>query len=230
MVAKGSSVVLVVGGGPGSSAWLCDMLAAHGFTSRRASLELAVLWAKTPPPPAAAILDLAALPPDEEDGLVILDRLRAAVDSLPVLVLSALGLADERVRIHRAGATAILTKPVEPTELVLQLHELLAPYSSAPLRCGDLTLDPASGQAQRAGRWLDLTPRECALLELLLRHRGQVVSRKVLLEKVWNYRFDPHSSLVDIHVSRLRRKIDDCFPQPLLHTRHGMGYKLSEIP
>lgn len=230
MAANGSIAVLVIDSGPDSSRWLCDMLLADGFEPRRASPELAARRAGEPPLPAAVILDLVTPRSEGRDALAVLERLRTEVGPLPVLVLSAVGLADERVRIRRAGAAAILTKPVAQAELTVQLRELVAPWSVAPLRCGDLTLDPASGRVERAGRRLDLTPRERALLELLLRHCGEVVTRTVLLEKVWNYRFDPHTSLVDTHVSRLRRKIDDGFPRPLLHTRRRVGYKLSENP
>ncbi len=168
------------------------------------------------------------------DGLSVLRALRAAGIETPVLILSALGHADERVRGLRAGAQDYLTKPFSFDELQLRLQGMLrvAPGGRevTTLSCGDLVMDLLSRKVSRGGRPIELLPREFKLLEELLRSKDRVVTRTMLLERVWDYRFDPHTSLIDTHVSRLRRKIDDGFPVPLLHTLRGIGYRLSAEP
>lgn len=168
------------------------------------------------------------------DGLSVLRALRAASIETPVLILSALGHADERVRGLRAGAQDYLTKPFSFDELQLRLQGMLRAASGArevtTLACGDLVMDLLARKVSRGGRPIELLPREFKLLEELLRSKDRVVTRTMLLERVWDYRFDPHTSLIDTHVSRLRRKIDDGFPVPLLHTLRGIGYRLSAEP
>ena len=168
------------------------------------------------------------------DGLSVLRALRAAGIETPVLILSALGHADERVRGLRAGAQDYLTKPFSFDELQLRLQGMLRVASGArevtTLSCGDLVMDLLSRKVSRGGRPIELLPREFKLLEELLRSKDRVVTRTMLLERVWDYRFDPHTSLIDTHVSRLRRKIDEGFPVPLLHTLRGIGYRLSAEP
>jgi two-component system OmpR family response regulator len=168
------------------------------------------------------------------DGLSVLRALRAAGIATPVLILSALGHADERVRGLRAGAQDYLTKPFSFDELQLRLQGMLraAPGTRevTTLCCGDLVMDLLSRKVSRGGRPIELLPREFKLLEELLRSKDRVVTRTMLLERVWDYRFDPHTSLIDTHISRLRRKIDDGFPVPLLHTLRGIGYRLSAEP
>jgi len=168
------------------------------------------------------------------DGLSVLRALRAAGIETPVLILSALGHADERVRGLRAGAQDYLTKPFSFDELQLRLQGMLRVASGGrevtTLSCGDLVMDLLSRKVSRGGRPIELLPREFKLLEELLRSKDRVVTRTMLLERVWDYRFDPHTSLIDTHVSRLRRKIDDGFPVPLLHTLRGIGYRLSAEP
>ena len=219
--------VLVIDAGADAAEWVCQVLSSQGYAGVRVAPARALGLVTATPPPAAVIVDL--VPGTDDLGFQLIARLRAA-STVPILALSALGHADERVRMRRIGVAAILTKPFPGSELLMRLRALTDPAPPQMLCCGDLTMDPASGRVERAGRRLDLTPRERALLEMLLRHRGEVVTRTVLLETVWNYRFDPHASLVDTHVSRLRRKIDDGFPRPLLHTRRRVGYKLSENP
>jgi two-component system OmpR family response regulator len=167
-------------------------------------------------------------------GLSVLRALRAAGIETPVLILSALGHADERVRGLRAGAQDYLTKPFSFDELQLRLQGMLRVASGGrevtTLSCGDLVMDLLSRKVSRGGRPIELLPREFKLLEELLRSKDRVVTRTMLLERVWDYRFDPHTSLIDTHVSRLRRKIDDGFPVPLLHTLRGIGYRLSAEP
>jgi two-component system, OmpR family, response regulator len=165
------------------------------------------------------------------DGLSVLQALRAAGIDTPVLILSALGHADERVRGLRSGAQDYMTKPFSFDELQLRLQGLLQRRSGSKavttLSCGDLTMDLLTRRVTRGGRPIDLLPREFKLLEELLRSKDRVVTRTMLLERVWDYRFDPHTSLIDTHISRLRKKIDEGFETTLLHTLRGVGYRLS---
>lgn len=164
------------------------------------------------------------------DGLSIVRALRAAGDQTPVLVLSALGEVDHRVEGLRAGGDDYLVKPFAFSELHARLEALLRRSASeAPttrLQVADLELDLLARTVSRGGRSLDLQPREFRLLEYLMRHAGQVVTRTMLLEHVWDYHFDPQTNVIDVHVSRLRRKIDRDFETPLLHTVRGAGYVL----
>ncbi|MET0272156.1 MAG: response regulator transcription factor, partial [Phenylobacterium sp.] len=168
------------------------------------------------------------------DGLSVLKALRAADVHTPVLILSALGQLDERVRGLRAGGDDYLAKPYAFSELSARLAALLRRparrEADTELRCGDLVLDLLSRRVTRAGRRLELLPRELKLLEYLLRNKERVVTRTMLLEDLWDYRFDPHTGLIDTHISRLRRKVDDGFDRPLLHTVRGSGYRISEQP
>lgn len=164
------------------------------------------------------------------DGLSIVRALRAAGDQTPVLFLSALGEVDHRVEGLRAGGDDYLVKPFAFSELHARLEALLRRGASeAPvtrLQVADLELDLLARTVSRGGRSLDLQPREFRLLEYLMRHAGQVVTRTMLLEHVWDYHFDPQTNVIDVHVSRLRRKIDRDFETPLLHTVRGAGYVL----
>jgi two-component system OmpR family response regulator len=168
------------------------------------------------------------------DGLSVVKALRAAGVDTPVLILSALGQLDERVKGLRAGGDDYLTKPFAYSELSARVANLLRrpPRQAAQtvLRCADLEMDLLARRVRRAGKALDLLPREFKLLEHLLRNAGRVVTRTMLLEELWDYRFDPHTSLIDTHVSRLRKKIDEGFDKPLLHTVRGSGYRLSDQP
>ncbi|MCU0937380.1 MAG: response regulator transcription factor [Gammaproteobacteria bacterium] len=164
------------------------------------------------------------------DGLAIIRALRAAGDGTPVLVLSALGEVDHRVEGLRAGGDDYLVKPFAFSELHARIEALLRrSRTEAPatrLQVADLELDLLARTVTRAGRPIDLQPREFRLLEYLMRHAGQVVTRTMLLERVWDYHFDPQTNVIDVHVSRLRRKIDRDFYTPLLHTVRGAGYVL----
>ena len=168
------------------------------------------------------------------DGLSVIKALRAASISTPIIILSALSHLDERVKGLRAGGDDYLTKPFGYSELSARLENLMRRRPAAEvetkLACGDLVVDLLSRRVSRAGRALDLLPREFKLLEYLLRHKDRVVTRTMLLEQVWDYRFDPHTSVVDTHISRLRKKIDEGFASPLLHTLRGTGYRLSTEP
>jgi two-component system OmpR family response regulator len=166
------------------------------------------------------------------DGLTVIRTLRASSNTTPVLILSALGEVDDRVKGLKAGGDDYLVKPFAFSELLARLEALARRAKSsvdAPsttLRCGDLEMDLLRREVRRAGRPIDLQPREFQLLEFLLRHVGQVVTRTMLLEGVWDYHFDPQTNVIDVHISRLRSKIDKGFDRPLLHTVRGAGYRL----
>ncbi len=165
------------------------------------------------------------------DGLKVLEALRAASIETPVLILSALGQVDDRVTGLRAGGDDYLTKPFAFSELLARVESMTRRRGpSAPdttLTVGDLSLDRLSRKVTRAGRSVDLQPREFQLLEFLMRHAGQVVTRTMLLEGVWDYHFDPQTNVIDVHMSRLRQKVDKGFARPLIHTVRGAGYMLS---
>jgi two-component system OmpR family response regulator len=163
------------------------------------------------------------------DGLTIIEVLRKQGNRTPVLVLSALGSVDQRVEGLRAGGDDYLTKPFALSELLARLEALLrrgqvAPGPETRLRVADLELDLLSRTVMRAGRRIELTAREFQLLEFLLRRAGQVVTRTMLLEGVWDLHFDPQTNVIDVHMSRLRQAIDKGFDRPLLHTIRGAGY------
>ena len=164
------------------------------------------------------------------DGLSLVQALRAAKVTTPVLFLSALGQVDDRVKGLRAGGDDYLTKPFAFSELLARLEALsrrtAAPAVQTCLDVGDLHLDLLTRQVTRAGQAIDLQPREYRLLEYLMRHAGQVVTRTMLLEGVWDYHFDPQTNVIDVHISRLRQKIDKGFESPLLHTIRGAGYAI----
>jgi two-component system OmpR family response regulator len=163
------------------------------------------------------------------DGLTIIERLRSQGIRTPVLVLSALGAVDDRVRGLRAGGDDYLTKPFALIELTARLEALLRrPVESreTTLRVEALKLDLIERTARRGERDIELLPREFRLLEYLMRHEGQVVTRAMLLEEVWNYRFIPQTNLVDVHIGRLRRKIDGEAEAPMIHSVRGAGFML----
>jgi two-component system OmpR family response regulator len=160
------------------------------------------------------------------DGLTLIRTLRASKNTTPVLILSALGEVDDRVKGLKAGGDDYLVKPFAFSEL---LERRTKSGSDAPrtiLRAADLEMDLLRREVRRNGEAIDLQPREFQLLEFLLRHAGQVVTRTMLLEGVWDYHFDPQTNVIDVHISRLRSKIDRGFERPLLHTVRGVGYRL----
>ncbi len=164
------------------------------------------------------------------DGLKILQTMRASGDGTPVLILSALGDVDNRVKGLRAGGDDYLTKPFAFSELVARIEALGrrkgVVQETTELSLADLEMNLITRTVTRRGQAIDLTTREFALLEYLLRNAGRVVSRSMLLEAVWDYNFDPQTNIIDQHVSRLRSKIDKDFDPPLLQTVRGMGYAL----
>lgn len=168
------------------------------------------------------------------DGLELLKTLRAAVVDVPVIILSAIAQVDERVKGLRAGGDDYLTKPFHFSELHARADVVLkrkAPSAAQTvLKCAGLTLDVTTRRVTRDGRELQLLPREFKLLEYFVRHKEQVVTRSMLLEHVWEFSNEPHAGIIDTHVSRLRKKIDEGFNVPLLHTVRGVGYRLSTSP
>jgi two-component system OmpR family response regulator len=172
--------------------------------------------------------------PDEIDGLSILETLRGQGRRTPVLVLSALGATDERVRGLKAGCDDYLTKPFSLAELAARIEALVR--RSQPeeipheIRVADLSIDLIRRNVERAGRAISLQPREFRLLAYLMLNQGRTVTRTMLLESVWDYRFDPQTNLIDVHISRLRNKIDRDATVPLIHTVRGIGYSLAAQP
>lgn len=166
------------------------------------------------------------------DGLSVLKALRDEGKDTPALILSALGKVDDRVEGLRAGGDDYMVKPYAFAELLARVEALLRRARSSGsgsdtlLEFADLKIDLLSRTVTRAGQKIDLQPREFSLLECLMRHAGQVVTRTMLLEIVWEYFFDPKTNVVDVHISRLRQKIDKNFSPPLLHTVRGSGYAL----
>ncbi|MFN3398327.1 MAG: response regulator transcription factor, partial [Sulfurimicrobium sp.] len=165
------------------------------------------------------------------DGLSMLRTLRGEGLHVPALILSALGEVDERVEGLRAGGDDYLVKPYAFSELQARIEALLRraramPGAETTLEVADLKVDLLTRKVTRAGQEIVLKPREFRLLEYLMRHAGQVVTRTMLLENVWDYYFDPQTNVVDVHISRLRHQIDKYFPLPLLHTIRGEGYMM----
>ena len=164
------------------------------------------------------------------DGLSLVQHLRKTGNTTPVLFLSALGEVDDRVKGLRAGGDDYLAKPFAFAELLARVENLGRRRSQSAattqLKVADLELDLLSRKATRAGREIDLQPREFQLLETLMRHPGQVMTRTMLLEQVWNYHFDPQTNVIDVHISRLRQKIDRGFDPPLIQTVRGSGYSV----
>jgi two-component system OmpR family response regulator len=171
--------------------------------------------------------------PHEQDGLDIIKHTRQAGIQTPVLVLSALASLDDRVRGLRGGGDDYLTKPFALPELLARLEALIrratpppnATHDTRQLKLADLTLDLLSRKAERAGQPITLQPREFKLLEYLVRNQGQVVTRTMLLESVWDFHFDPGTNVIDVQISRLRNKIDKGHSAPLVHTVRGVGYR-----
>jgi two-component system OmpR family response regulator len=176
----------------------------------------------------AIILD--RMLPGGIDGLRLLETLRSQKNTVPVLFLSALAEVDERVKGLKAGGDDYLPKPFAFAELLARVEGLArrgrADGPVTRLEVADLELDLLSRQVRRAGQKVDLQPREFRLLEYLMRHTGQVVTRTMLLEGVWDYHFDPQTNVIDVHVSRLRQKVDKPFSVPLIHTIRNAGYML----
>lgn len=175
------------------------------------------------------VIILDRMLPGGVDGLHILETLRGQKNAIPVLLLSALSEVDDRVTGLKVGGDDYVTKPFAFSELLARVEALGRRSQSeittqTSLSIGDLTLDLLSREVRRSDKKIDLQPREFRLLEFLVRHAGQVVTRTMLLEKVWDYHFDPQTNVIDVHVSRLRQKVDKPFNTALIHTIRNAGY------
>jgi two-component system OmpR family response regulator len=219
--------ILIVEDDRETASYLCKGLREGGYTVDSAGDGRDGLYLASSGGYDAIVLD-RMLP--GMDGLAMLGALRAAEIRTPALILSALGQVDDRVRGLRAGADDYLVKPFAFSELLARLEALLRRGARAPgatgLRVGDLELDLLTRTVKRRGKPIELLPREFRLLEYLMRNAGHVVTRTMLLEHVWDYHFDPQTNVIDVHISRLRQKIDKSFDRPLLHTVRGAGYCL----
>ena len=223
-----SRKILIVEDDETTASFIAHGLEEHGFTTDRAANGRDGLFLATDGTYDAVVLD-RMLP--QMDGMAVLGAMRAAKIETPVIILSALGTADDRVDGLNAGSDDYVTKPFALAELLARLRILMRKASAGPraeveLTCGELEMDLLSRQVRRDGKTIELQPREFRLLEYLMRHAGQVVTRTMLLEGVWDYHFDPGTNVIDVHISRLRRKIDDGFAEPMLHTVRGAGYRL----
>ncbi|MDP9422470.1 MAG: response regulator transcription factor [Pseudomonadota bacterium] len=228
-----SKKILLVEDDEDTAEYIAKGLDEAGYVVDRASDGRDGLFHATDSDYAAIILD-RMLP--GMDGLSVLKAIRAADVRTPVIILSALGSLDERVKGLKSGSDDYLIKPFSFAELLARVEAMQRRgegAGNAPttlLECGDLKVDLLARKVERSGRKIDLQPREFRLLEHLLRHRDQVVTRTMLLEGVWDYHFDPGTNVIDVHISRLRKKIDQDFDLPLLHTVRGAGYMISESP
>ncbi|WEK28744.1 MAG: response regulator transcription factor [Candidatus Pseudomonas phytovorans] len=168
----------------------------------------------------------------EVDGLTIVTTLRSLKIATPILMISALSDVDERVRGLRAGGDDYLTKPFASDEMAARVEVLLrrnsVPMTQTRLQVADLQLDLISHEARRGDNTLNLLPTEYKLLEYLMRHSGQVITRMMIFEEVWGYHFDPGTNLIDVHIGRLRKKIDSPGQSPLIRTVRGSGYAIAE--
>ncbi|MEA3065908.1 MAG: two-component system, OmpR family, response regulator [Sphingomonadales bacterium] len=223
--------ILVVEDDAATADYVAKGLVENGYVVDRAADGRDGLFHALDGTYAAVILD-RMLP--GMDGLAVLGAIRAARVKTPVIILSALGSTDERVKGLKAGSDDYLAKPFAFSELLARLEALQrrgaanADVVVTSLACGELSMDLLSHRVERAGTRIDLQPREFRLLEFLLRNQGHVVTRTMLLEEVWDYHFDPGTNVIDVHISRLRKKIDEPGQAPLLHTVRGVGYMLSE--
>ncbi len=221
---------LLIEDDPDTSRYICNGLGAAGFQMETAATGAEGLRLAQGGGWDAIVLD--RLLPGNVDGLGILTELRRRNDATPVLILSALSALDDRIKGLRVGGDDYLTKPFALDELQARLAALVRRSTTqerrAVLSVGDLRLDLTSRTAERAGQPIALQPRELHLLEFLIRHRDQVVTRAMLIESVWNYRFDPQTKVIDVMVSRLRQKVDRGFDKPLIHTVRGIGYTIRD--
>ena len=170
----------------------------------------------------------------KRDGMAVVKALREAGSDLPVLMLSAMGDVDARVAGLRAGGDDYLVKPFSPDELVVRMEILLRHHARTvsaelTLQVGDLILDLVAREAKRHGRGIELLPMEFKLLEFMMQNAGQMLSRRVIFERVWEYYFDPGTNLIDVHIGKLRKKIDDPGAPSFIRTERGVGYILNAV-
>lgn len=223
-----SQRILIIEDDEKTAGFIAKGLDEHGYTVDCAGNGRDGLFLATGERYDAIVLD-RMLP--QIDGMAVLAALRAAGIATPVIILSALGTADDRIAGLEAGSDDYLTKPFAFAELLARLRLAMRKASTdagavTVLKCGDLEMDLLSRKVRRGAHPVDLQPREFRLLEFLLRHADQVVTRTMLLEGVWDYHFDPGTNVIDVHISRLRKKIDEGHDSPLLHTVRGAGYRL----
>ena len=169
------------------------------------------------------------------DGLEVVGRLRSAGVDTPILMISALSDVDDRITGLRAGGDDYMVKPFAPNEMIARLEVLLRRKRTATppqliLQCGELELDMVSRLAKRNGREIELLPMEFRLLEFMMRNAGQTLSRRIIFEQVWEYYFDPGTNLIEVHIGRLRKKIDGPGEKPIIRTVRGEGYTLGAAP
>jgi heavy metal response regulator len=222
--------ILVVEDEKKTASFIRKALQAEGFAVDVCGNGDDALAAAAATPFDALVLDIM-LP--GRDGLGVLSQLRERKNATPVLLLSARGEVNERIQGLNAGADDYLPKPFIIAELVARVRALVrrgGDNKSTVLRLADLTLDTISHEVKRGNAKIELTVREYRLLEFLLRNAGRICGRMSIIEKVWDYDFDPGTNLVDVYVKRLREKIDDGFEPKLLHTVRGIGYVLKETP
>lgn len=223
----GASVrVLIIEDDDKVSGFIRKGLNEHGHTVDIATAGKDGLFLATTENYDAIVVD-RMLP--EVDGLTILQTLRASGNTTPALILSALGKVDDRVTGLRSGGDDYLTKPFAFAELLARIELLVARYSrvdvqETKLTAYDMTLDLLARRVTRGETEIELQSREFRLLEYLLRHKGQVVTRTMLLEHVWDYHFDPQTNVIDVHISRLRQKIDKDYDKKIIKTIRGAGY------
>lgn len=220
--------VLVIEDDPSVATYIKKGLDELGYTVDVAADGKQGLFLATTEPYDLLIVD-RMLP--QLDGLTVVQTLRASNKSVPILFLSALGEVNDRVQGLEAGGDDYLGKPFAFSELKARVDALLRRSRAADtpvteLVVSDLTMDLLARTVRRGERQIDLQPREFRLLECLMRNAGHVVTRTMLLEQVWDYHFDPQTNVIDVHISRLRRKIDKGFDVPLLETVRGAGYRL----
>ena len=222
--------VLVVEDEKKTAAFIRKALQAEGFAVDVCDNGEDALLASMTTPFDVLVLDIM-LP--GRDGLGVLSQLRARSNAVPVLLLSARGEVDERIQGLNAGADDYLPKPFILAELVARVRALGrrgGDSKTSLLRLGDLTIDTLAHEIKRGKRKIELTTREYRLLEYLLRNAGRICGRMSIIEKVWDYDFDPGTNIVDVYIRRLREKIDDNCPVKLLHSVRGIGYVMKMTP
>ena len=221
--------ILVVEDDPETRSYIAKGLAEAGYGVEATGSGRDGLYLATGGGFDALVLD-RMLP--DLDGLSVLRSVRAAGLSTPTILLTAMSAIDERVRGLRAGADDYLVKPFSFAELEARLQAVMRRPAEpgdpgTRLTCGDLELDLLARTATRGGRTIELLPREFQMLEYLMRRQGRVVTRTMMLETLWDYHFDPKTNVIDVHISRLRRKIDAPDERPLIRTVRGAGYMMT---
>jgi two-component system, OmpR family, response regulator len=220
--------VLVIEDDRGTAAEINAALSDHGFAVDLAHSGRDGLLKAAAEQYDAIVLD--RMLPGDLDGLGVLSTLRAIGNETPVLVLSALSAVDERVRGLKAGGDDYLTKPFEFVELTARLDVLMrrksVPARETTLKVGDLEIDLLTREVRRAGHVIELLPREFRLLEYLMRHPGRIITRTMLFEEVWGYRYDSQTNVIDVHIGKVRRKLEEGGRPQMIHTVRGSGYVL----